>query len=151
MLLVDTGVFLAAANRREQQHGACVELLRAHVGDLAATAPVIAESAWLIEHRLGTVAEAALLRLVMSGDVRVIDLTMPDYERCIELVEQYADLGLGFVDASIVAIAERERVHDVGHAQPSRLPRRPTATYRRLRSRSVNVPSESSTRHVTVQ
>ena len=110
MLLVDTGVFLAAADRSEAQHAACVEVLGAHRGDLAATAPVIAESAWLIERRLGVPAEAALLRLVTTGDVQVIDLSMDDYERSIALVEQYADLELGFVDASIIAVAEREGV-----------------------------------------
>jgi predicted nucleic acid-binding protein len=61
MLLVDTGVFLAAADRHE----------------------------------------------VTTGAVRVVDLTADDYERSVALVEQYADLGLGFVDASIVAVGER--------------------------------------------
>ncbi len=107
MLLVDTGVFLAAADRREAQHAACVDVMGAHRGELVTTAPVIAESAWLIERRLGVAAEAALLRLVTTGDVRVVDLSMGDCERCIGLIEQYADLGLGFVDASIVAVAER--------------------------------------------
>ena len=55
----------------------------------------------------GVPAEAAFLRLVTTGDVQVVDFSMDDYERCIALVEQYADLGLGFVDASIVAVAER--------------------------------------------
>ena len=110
MLLVDTGVFLAAADRREADHASCVEVLSAHRGDLAATVPVIAESAWLIERRLGVPAEAAFLRLVTTGDVQVVDLSMDDYERCVALVEQYADIGLGFVDASIVSVAEREGV-----------------------------------------
>ena len=36
----------------------------------------------------------------------MVDLSVADYERCIDLIERYADLGLGLVDASIVAIAE---------------------------------------------
>ena len=107
MLLVDTGVFLAAADRREAEHSACVEVIRAHRADLTVVAPVIAEAAWLIERRLGAAAEAAFLRLVTTGAVRLIDLTADDYERSVALIEQYADLGLGFVDASIVAVAER--------------------------------------------
>ena len=77
------------------------------VAELAAAVPVIAESAWLIERRLGAKAEAAFLRLVTTGAVRVVDLTVDDYERSVALVEQYADLGLGFVDASIVTVGER--------------------------------------------
>ena len=36
-----------------------------------------------------------------------IDLTATDWERCVELIDTYLDLGLGVVDASIVAVAER--------------------------------------------
>jgi predicted nucleic acid-binding protein len=54
VLLVDTGVFLAAADGREESHDACAGVLRAHRRDLTVAVPVIAESAWLIERRLGT-------------------------------------------------------------------------------------------------
>jgi hypothetical protein len=71
------------------------------------SAPVVAETSWMIESRLGPQAEARFLRLVTSGEIEVIDLTVADYLRCVELIETYADLGLGLVDASVVTIAER--------------------------------------------
>ncbi len=40
-------------------------------------------------------AEARFLRVVTSGDVDVVDLTRDDDGRCIDLIETYADLGLG--------------------------------------------------------
>ena len=49
----------------------------------------------------------ALLGSVVDGSVLVVDLDWADYTRVRELVAQYADLPLGLVDASIVAIAER--------------------------------------------
>ena len=52
-------------------------------------------------------AEARFLRLVTSPAFVIVDLTAADYQRIIELVEGYADMGLGTVDASIVAVAER--------------------------------------------
>jgi len=36
-----------------------------------------------------------------------------DWGRISELVEAYADLGLGGVDASLVAVAERLGVHEI--------------------------------------
>jgi predicted nucleic acid-binding protein len=69
-------------------------------------APVLAETAWLIESRLGPDADARFLRVITSSDVDVVDLIRDDYVRCIELIETCADLGLGLVDASIVAVAE---------------------------------------------
>ena len=55
-------------------------------------------------------AETRFVRLVITGEIEVIDLTVADYTRCVELIERYADLGLGLVDASVVTIAERLRL-----------------------------------------
>ena len=106
MLLVDTGVFISAADRDEPRHLDCSALLRNRT-DLIVAAPVIPEAAWMIESRLGPAAETRLLRLLTSTRFTIIDLTDTDYQRCIELIDSYADLGLGFVDASIIAVAER--------------------------------------------
>lgn len=106
MLIVDTGIFIAAGDRSEPNHESCGNLLRSRT-DLAIVTPAVAESAWLIEDRLGPVAEASFLRLVTSDRFDIIDLVADDYERCLELIETYEDLGLGFVDASIIAVAER--------------------------------------------
>ena len=57
--------------------------------------------------RLGPNAETRFLRLVTSSRFAIVDLVAADYERSIALIAQYADMGLGFVDASIVAVAEQ--------------------------------------------
>ena len=106
-VLADTGVFVSAADTDEPRHEVCAELLRRHRGELVVAAPVVAETAWFIESRLGPSAEADFWRLVTSGELRVVDLGVADYQRCIALIDTYADLGLGLVDASIVAVAER--------------------------------------------
>ena len=106
MLLVDTGVFVSVADRNEPRHAPCVELFRGR-RDLSVCAPVIAEAAWLIETRLGPAAEARFLTLVTSERFTIVDLTDVDYRRSIGLIARYTDLGLGFVDASIIAVAER--------------------------------------------
>jgi predicted nucleic acid-binding protein len=107
VLLVDTNIWLAAADRRSDRHEQCAALLRARRGELAAPVPVIAEASWLILDRLGTAAQAAYLRLITSGQLTPVDLTGPDWQRCADLAEQYASLRLDLIDASIVATAER--------------------------------------------
>lgn len=107
MLPLDTNVIVAAADSDEPRHAACAELLRRRRRDLVIPTPVVVESCWFIEDRLGPGAEAKFLRSVISGDLRRVDLTDADWERALDLVEAYADLGLGLVDASVVAIAER--------------------------------------------
>lgn len=107
MLLVDTNVWLSAADQRSQRHRDSVALLTAHEHELAAPAPVIAESAWLILDRLGTTAHNRFLALVGSREIEPIDLTESDWQRIGELCRQYDDLRLDAVDASLVAVAER--------------------------------------------
>lgn len=82
-------------------------MIRSHRGELAAPVPVIAETSWLSLDRLGTAAQASFLRLITSGQLEPVDLTEADWQRCAQLVEQYASLRLDLVDASLVAVAER--------------------------------------------
>jgi len=64
MVLIDTGIFVSVADRNEPRHLECVELFRGR-GDLAVTASVIPEAAWLVETHLGSRAEAVFPR---AGD-----------------------------------------------------------------------------------
>ena len=106
-VIVDTGVLLAAADTDDADRDRCSELLRTHRGKLWVPAPVIPETSWQIERNLGPASETAFLRLITGEHLRVIDLTLTDWGRCIDLIDTYADLGLGLVDASVIAVAER--------------------------------------------
>jgi len=106
VILVDTGVFVSAADRDEPRHVECAALLRSRP-ELVVAEPVVAETAWMIESRLGPTAESRFLRAVIQIPFTIIALQREDYLRAISLIETYEDLGLGFVDASIVALAER--------------------------------------------
>jgi uncharacterized protein len=68
---------------------------------------VIAESSWLILDRLGGAAQDKFLSLVPSGELRPLDPMASDWVRFNSLCRQYADLRLDFIDASLVALAER--------------------------------------------
>ncbi|MGD9753486.1 MAG: type II toxin-antitoxin system VapC family toxin [Acidimicrobiia bacterium] len=106
MLIVDTGVILAAADHADPDHVACVEVVE-RTDLLVTTHLVIAEAAYLIARQLGPAAEAAFFRSVAQGDVAIEALTSVDLERVAELVETYVDLPLGGTDAGVIAIAER--------------------------------------------
>lgn len=113
MLLVDTNVWLAAADRRSERHNDCAEVLRVHARELAAPVPVIAETSWLILDRLGARSQNEFLRVVTSGRLERIELIEEDWVRCVELAETYADMELDLMDASLVAVAERMRQTDI--------------------------------------
>lgn len=68
---------------------------------------MIQETAYMVGVVQGSSAESAFLRAVGAGAFAIEDATLSDVARAAELVERYADLPLGYVDAAIVAIAER--------------------------------------------
>jgi len=113
VLLVDTNVWLSAADRSSARHAESVAVLRGHSSELAATVPASAESSWLILDRLGTSAHTEFLNRVVDGSLRRIELLQQDWVRIRELCAQYADLTLDLVDASIVAAAERLKLDTI--------------------------------------
>jgi predicted nucleic acid-binding protein len=106
VLLVDTSVLLAVANRSDPDHeasAAAVESTR----PLVTTPLVVAETAYLIGRTLGQLAEASFFGVIASGELNVDVLTLADAGRIAELITTYRDLRLGGTDASLVTLAER--------------------------------------------
>ncbi len=106
MILVDTGPLLAYANRSDRHHERCVTYFAGTSLPLVVPDLVVGETAYLLGAILGTGAEAAFLRS-FPAELAVEHVTARDMRRAVDLVEQYADLKLGTVDASVIAIAER--------------------------------------------
>lgn len=114
VIVVDTGVLYALADRRDAHHGACVRWLVTARGPLLVPPLVVAEACYLIGRHLGAEAEAAFLDALGPGQPFVLgDLVAADAARMAELVRRYADLPLGGTDAAVVAVAERLGVVEV--------------------------------------
>ena len=93
--------------RNDADHDSCAALLQREAGSLVVPTLVLAEAGYLVAKALGPTAEAALLRAAARGEFRLEAPTGHDLDRMAELVEAYADLRLGTVDASVIALAER--------------------------------------------
>lgn len=112
MIVLDSGPLVAAVNSRDNHHEACARLLRTHPGPLLVPPTVVTEVCQLVERRQGSKAEAAFLQSFGSG-LTLVDLTDEDLARMSHLVETYASLPLGAVDASVIAISERLNIAEV--------------------------------------
>jgi uncharacterized protein len=110
VLIVDTGVLLATADKADPDHVASRALLETDIGPLVTSALVIAEAAYMITRQLGPQGEFALYDSILDGTLMVEDLVPLDWQRIRVLVERYKDLPLGGTDASLVALAERFNV-----------------------------------------
>lgn len=106
-LIIDTGPLFAALDRDDDFHVPCRDLVTRHAAELLVPAPVLVEVDYWIHTRLDATAAARFLGDVASGALEVIDLNRTDHSRAAEICSRYADAGVGFVDAAVLAIVER--------------------------------------------
>lgn len=106
MITLDTSAVFALANRRDPGHASARTVLLEDAGPYVVPAGILAETAYLIEGRLGIESLDAVLESLESGSLS-LDCGERDLPRIRELVKRYADLSLGFADAAVVACAER--------------------------------------------
>jgi len=110
VIVVDTNVPYALADRRDKHHAECTGWFRGNDEVLLVPPTVVAEACYLIDRYLGSAAEDAFLDSVGIGDVyafQLAGLTDTDLRRMAELVRRYADRHLGGTDASLIAVCER--------------------------------------------
>lgn len=106
-LVCDTSGLLAALDRADPDHEACVAVLEAHVGPLLLSPLVLAELDHLVRRRLGADAARTLADDVAAGAYTLAGLTPHDIADSVGLDRAYGDLGLGLTDASLVVLAAR--------------------------------------------
>lgn len=115
-ILADTGALYALMDASDAWHGAvrswwAEDALK--LRDIRIPATVLPELCFLLATQIGPEAETAFVRAVAAGEFTVEPLDDDDYERIAQLTTEYRDLPLGFVDASLVALAERLDVKEL--------------------------------------
>lgn len=106
-LVCDTGPLLAALDSDDPDHARCAALLTEAEEDLVVPVLVLAELDHWCHKRGGARAWLQFLDDVLAGSYRVTAPTHADLTRSRELQSTYADLGLGVVDAGVIALVER--------------------------------------------
>jgi predicted nucleic acid-binding protein len=123
-LILDTGILYAAADADDAWHQRAARLLRDERGLRIVPVTVIPETCYLLNQRLGPAAERAFVD-ELGHRLPVEPLLDADLPLVRELLAARPDLG--FVDASIAAVALRLRTTrvattDRGHFSTLRLP-----------------------------
>jgi hypothetical protein len=106
-LILDTGPLLAALDAADPDHERCARLLLDADEDLLVPVLVLAEVDYWCHRRLGGDAWLTFLDDVLAGAYGIEAPNGEDLRRARELQSTYADLRLGVVDASVIALAER--------------------------------------------
>lgn len=111
--LVDTGILYALADKGDAWHRRAAVSAVGFPGRLIVPASVIPEACYLLNSCLGPFAETAFLVALNNREMSVEQVTGPDMARTVEILTQYADANIGFVDASLVAVAERLGINTI--------------------------------------
>jgi hypothetical protein len=109
-VVVDTGPLYAIADRDDDWHHRIVRFVETNQEDLIVPASVVPEAAYLLLTHLGPTAERQLIQSILGGELAVEELTIADYRRTLELLRRYESARIGFVDASVIAVAERLKI-----------------------------------------
>ena len=104
-VVVDTGPLLAAALKRDPAHALAAALIAFGGRDLLIPDPVVAECEGFLRQRDAHEGARRLLAALVDGIWVRVPLTPSLFAQADAIDKQYQDIGLGLVDASVMAIA----------------------------------------------
>lgn len=113
MVLADTGAVYALLDRDDAWHARVREWWGSTAAQVVLPVTILAEVAYLLGARIGPRAELAFVQALATGEFRLVALDESDLPVAARVMTRYADMPLGLVDASIVALAERLEVEAV--------------------------------------
>lgn len=113
MLLLDTGPIYSSIDRSDPDHQLVADVLKSTPRPHVVVEAVLVEVDYWLRKLLDVSALESFVSDIAEGRYEVACLDAQDLKRAAELESRYADADLGFVDAAIVAVAERRDVGSV--------------------------------------
>jgi len=110
-VLADTGALLAFLDRTDKWHRACAATLSRFQLPLLTSEAVLTELFHLVGHSLHQ--QRTAWRFVQSGMLTLCSISDGDLPEITSLMERYADRPMDFADATLVHLANRERINTV--------------------------------------
>jgi uncharacterized protein len=109
--LIDTSVIVAIVNASDSHYQECLAALASVRMPLLTTEAVLTEFFYLIESR--SLNLNAAWRFVRSGAITVRPMGDSELSVLHALMAQYADRPMDFADATLVLLAQRERLSTI--------------------------------------
>ncbi len=110
-VLIDTGAMLALVDDDDRWHSVCVEIFSRVRLPLLTSEAVLTEYFHLLGKNPRYLARA--WRLVRPGTITLASISDRDLPEINFLMERYADRPMDFADATLVHLAQRERISTV--------------------------------------
>lgn len=112
--VADTSVLVAAVDTRDRNHSVCADLIRERASaGIIVPATVAVEVDHLLRSRVSTRAARTFIADLNAGRYILEPVDSQMFAAASELDLQYADLDLGIVDGTVVAVARRWQVEAI--------------------------------------
>ncbi|MCU0624619.1 MAG: PIN domain-containing protein [Gemmatimonadaceae bacterium] len=113
IVVADTGALYALADRSDAWHQRVRDWWVAAPRRVVIPTSVVPELCYLLQTRLGAAAELAFVRAVRTREFQLVEVEGRDLPHIEATMLQFADFPLGYVDASVVAVAERLKAVEI--------------------------------------
>lgn len=104
--IADTGFIVALLNREDSRHNEVVPIYQQY-SIIIVPQTVLAEVAYLVGKEGGNLMVVAFLNGLADSRFQILPLMDEDLNRVAQILEQYQDSRIDFVDATVMAVAER--------------------------------------------
>lgn len=111
--IVDTSFLVSLTNPNEYGHKACVAVAKTIRDTLIVPQTVLPEATYLLDKYLGHHVMREFVRRMLLPVWTIEPIRESDLVRTAVLLEKYHDNRLDFVDATLIAIAERLNIQRV--------------------------------------
>jgi uncharacterized protein len=112
-IVADTGAIYALMDKDDRWHSRAKRILKEEKLELILPSTILPEVCYLTNKYLGIKAELTFLKSILKGEIQIEELNISDYKSSIKYMEKYNDLNIGFVDATVIAVAERLSIYDI--------------------------------------
>jgi uncharacterized protein len=109
--LIDAGPCIALFDRDDRYHNQVKKLMQAFRGRLVTSWPVVTEVSHMLD--FDQRVQVDFVRWLERGAVEIAALSREDLPGIITLTEQYADRPMDLADATLLIIADREKIDDI--------------------------------------
>jgi len=111
--LLDAGFLYALVDHDDSHSLAVKKALERRPWGIVLPVPAITETAYLVKKNLGRSALAEFTESLSNADFEFQSPTSSDFMRSAQIIRKYNDQNIDFVDACIVAMAERLNIKTI--------------------------------------
>jgi uncharacterized protein len=106
IVIADTGFIVALTNRSDPKHSVAIAIY-SNYKKILLPQTVLAEVAYLVGREAGISTVVKFLRGLSASRFSLVELSEDDILRTAEILEKHTDSRIDFVDATVMALAER--------------------------------------------